>query len=113
MSRAGSSGLRNWFLQRLSAVYLLGFLVAFAVIWSGESISYQSWRAWVAHPLANAALILFIASLLLHAWIGIRDVILDYVKPVVVRYVLLILIALCLLGLALWTLKILLLVSLT
>lgn len=104
--------MRNWFLQRLSAVYIVLFMVASILVWSGESLTYSSWKTWVAHPLANSALILFIASLLIHAWVGIRDVILDYVKPVVVRYFLLVIIALGLLALGLWTLKILLLVSL-
>lgn len=111
MSRAGTSGLRNWFIQRLSAVYILAFAIIFVIAWAGDSLTYQSWKEWVAQPLANAGLLLFIASLLVHAWVGVRDVIIDYIKSVVVRYVLLVLIALTLLGLALWTLKILLLVS--
>lgn len=111
MSRAGTSGSRYWFLQRLSAVYMVLFLLGFSLVWCGEAITYTAWETWAAHPAVNVALILFVASLLLHAWIGIRDVILDYVKPVVVRYVLLVLIALTLLSLALWALKTLLLHS--
>lgn len=112
MSRAGSSGLRNWFLQRLSALYIVLFLAAFTLVWCGERIEYDAWRAWVAQPLVNIALILFIAALLIHAWVGIRDVIIDYLKPAAARYVALTLIGVCLLGLALWALRILLLVSL-
>ena len=112
MSRFAASSLRNWLLQRLSAVYIALFLIVFVVVWGGETITFESWRAWVADPLANVALILFIISLLLHAWIGVRDVILDYVHSVATRYVILILMALGLIGLALWTLRILLLVGL-
>ena len=111
MSRAGTTGLRNWFLQRLSAVYIVLFLLAFALIWCGESIQYENRRAWAARPLVNISLILFIAALLIHAWIGLRDVIIDYLKPAALRYAVLVLFALCLVGLALWGLKILLLVS--
>lgn len=111
MSRAGSTGLRNWFLQRLSALYIVLFLAGFSLVWCGEPIEYQAWRAWVAQPLVNVALLLFIAALLIHAWVGVRDVILDYIKPLVLRQGLLVIIALCLLGLGLWSLRILLLVS--
>jgi succinate dehydrogenase membrane anchor subunit len=76
-----------------------------------KPLSFESWQAWVAHPLANIALLLFIFSLLVHAWIGGRDVAMDYIKPVAIRYVLLIGFALSLLGLALWSLRIVLLVN--
>lgn len=108
MSRGASPGLRNWFLQRLSAVYIVLFLAVFVVVWGGEAASYSVWRQWVSHPLANVALMLFIGSLLIHAWIGIRDVILDYIHPVGVRYVLLVLIGIAMWGQALWALKVLL-----
>lgn len=112
MSRAGTSGLRNWFLQRLSAVYIVVFILGTIIVWWGEPLSYVTWKAWVAHPLSNAGLLLFIGALLLHAWIGIRDVIIDYINPVGLRYTLLVLIAMTLLTLGVWAAKILLLVSL-
>lgn len=98
-------------MQRLSALYMVLFLLGFSLTWCGETIEYAAWKTWAIHPVVNVALILFVISLLLHAWIGIRDVIIDYVKADVVRYVLLIAIALILLGLTLWALKILLLLS--
>ena len=111
MSWRAASGLRNWLLQRLSALYILLFVIAFVYAWGGETISYEAWHVWVADPFANVALILFVFSLLLHAWIGMRDVILDYVHSIAARYVVLIVIAVGFIGLALWTLRILLLVG--
>ena len=113
MSWRAASGLRNWLLQRLSAVYIVLFIVVFVVVWGGQPFTYSTWHAWVADPFANVALILFVLSLLIHAWIGVRDVILDYVHSVAARYVVLIVIALGLIGLALWTLRIVLLVGLS
>jgi succinate dehydrogenase / fumarate reductase membrane anchor subunit len=106
-----SAGLRTWLLQRLSAVYITIFLIVFAVAWGGEPITYEVWRAWVAHPVTNIALILFIFALLLHAWVGVRDVIMDYVNSVSLRYVLLVSFALSMIGMALWTLRTILLVT--
>ena len=111
MSWRATAGLRTWLLQRLSALYIVVFLAMLVFVWNGASITYEAWRSWVAHPLANVGLVLFFAALLLHAWIGVRDVILDYVKSVAARYVLLIVIGLGLAGLGLWVLRVLLLVQ--
>lgn len=111
MSWRASSGLRSWLIQRLTAVYIVFFLVVFTVLWGGQSISFESWRAWVAHPAVNIAFLLFVFSLLMHGWIGGRDVVMDYVKSVGLRYVLLIGFGISLLIMGLWTLRILLLVG--
>jgi len=107
MSWQASSGLRSWLAQRLTALYIVVFLIVFAFVWGGQAITYESWRAWVAHPAANIALLLFVFSLLLHAWVGGRDVVIDYVKSASTRYVLLIVFALGLSIMGLWTLRIL------
>lgn len=111
LSWRASSGLRSWLLQRLTAVYILLFLLAFVVLWGGQTITFDAWTAWVAHPAVNVALLLFVFSLLTHAWIGGRDVVMDYVQSIAARYVLLIGFGLGLLVLGLWALRIVLLVS--
>ncbi|MCK4585959.1 MAG: succinate dehydrogenase, hydrophobic membrane anchor protein [Gammaproteobacteria bacterium] len=115
MSWRPSAGLRTWLLQRLSATYIALFLGIFAIkliaARGGEPLTYEVWRAWVSHPVSNIALILFIFALLLHAWVGVRDVIMDYVNSVPLRYVLLIGFGLSFIGMALWTLRTLLLVT--
>ncbi len=111
MSWRASSGLRSWLLQRLTAVYIVFFLLVFTVLRGGQPITFEAWRAWAAHPAANIALLLFVFALLTHGWIGGRDVILDYVKSIGMRYVLLIGFGLGLLIMGLWTLRILLLVG--
>jgi succinate dehydrogenase / fumarate reductase membrane anchor subunit len=113
MSWRASSGLRSWLTQRLTAIYIVVFLAMFAFVWGGETITFDVWRAWVAHPAANIALLLFVFALLMHAWIGGRDVIIDYIQSVALRYVLLSVFALGLIILGLWTLRILLLVEMT
>jgi succinate dehydrogenase / fumarate reductase membrane anchor subunit len=111
MSWRASSGLRSWLGQRLTAAYILVFLVVFVIVWGGETITFESLRAWVAHPATNIALLLFVFAVLLHAWIGGRDVVIDYIKSVAARYVLLIVFALGLVVMGMWTLRLLLLVE--
>jgi len=75
------SGLRAWAVQRVSAVLLLGFVLWFAArLLLAPPDSYDQWRALVAHPTAEIALTIFFAALLAHAWVGVRDIVLDYVR---------------------------------
>ena len=106
MSWVSASGLRSWMIQRLSAVYLALFLpAALIAIWLHTPRSYHEWHDWIAHPLVNVAMGLFFFSLLLHAWVGIRDVILDYVKPFSLRLAVLVVIGFTWLAMALWVLR--------
>jgi succinate dehydrogenase / fumarate reductase membrane anchor subunit len=106
MSQVGASGLRSWIIQRLSAVYLALFLLYALVVFSrNPPVSYQQWHDWFAQPVMNIASGLFFIALLLHTWVGIRDVILDYVKPFSMRLAVLVVIGFAWLALALWVLR--------
>lgn len=103
MSAQGLQGLRPWIIQRISAVYIAIFSIYFPVVLFIKSpFTAQSWHDWVAHPLNNIALGLLLVALLWHAWIGIRDVILDYVFNLVVRIIALTLVATVVMGTGYW-----------
>ena len=86
-----AQGLRTWLLQRLSAVYMLIYIiVAFGWVCSHKPIDYQSWQALFANPLVNILSQLFIYLSLAHAWIGVRDIFIDYVHHTPTRFVLLV-----------------------
>ncbi len=106
MSRR-ASGLKAWFLQRVSALYLILFTLYFLqhMIFCPPA-DYPAWQAWVSGPLVEFALLLFFASLLLHAWVGIRDVLIDYVHPTAARVTILSVIGFVLVGCGLWVLRI-------
>ena len=73
------SGQRAFVVQRLSALVLLAYLAAAALrLVAGPAPPLAQWQAWSAQPLAAAMLLVLVAALFLHAWVGIRDVILDY-----------------------------------
>jgi len=108
VSWRGANGLRPWLMQRLSAVYIAGFLIFILFnLAAVPVVSFGAWRDWVASPLVNAALALFIVALLVHAWVGTRDVIMDYVKPVAARFLMLVLFGLIFLICLFWSLRVL------
>lgn len=84
------SGQVPWLLQRLTALFLSAALLAiFIALLVGALPDYSSWRAFVTS--SHGATIVFVSYLAVctHAWIGVRDVLLDYVKPLPLRLLLL------------------------
>ncbi|MFO1363567.1 MAG: succinate dehydrogenase, hydrophobic membrane anchor protein [Burkholderiales bacterium] len=84
--RAVTSGTRAWLLQRLTAVYMLLFLVVVLARFAADApSSYEAWRSWIGAGGMRLAVLLFTAALLLHAWVGLRDVAMDYLHPPALR----------------------------
>lgn len=95
-------GLRDWLVQRLTAVVMLVFTVVAAARISAAGPGYEGWAGVFAPDWMRAALFLFLLSVLYHAWIGVRDIYMDYVKPVSVRLTLHTLTVLALVAYAGW-----------
>ena len=105
-------GLRDWLLQRFTAVYLGCYTVYLIVHFLLQpSQSYEQWHAWISQPLMAIFSAGFILAILLHGWIGMRDVVLDYIHPVGLRLIVLSLIGLLLAGCGFWALRTLLLAT--
>lgn len=101
------SGLHAWLVQRLSAIYLGIFtLVAAVYLWFHPIRDYQAWRDLWSAPLVSIAAALLFIALLVHVWVGIRDVLLDYIKPPVLRFAMLAALWGWCLALGLWLLRI-------
>jgi succinate dehydrogenase / fumarate reductase membrane anchor subunit len=99
------TGLRAWLVQRVTAIYLLGFILYFIAHFLFEGpTDYDAWRSYVAQAWVKLLVLAAFVALLLHAWVGLRDVMLDYVKPTAARVVALPLVAGALIAVALWVL---------
>jgi succinate dehydrogenase / fumarate reductase membrane anchor subunit len=80
--KAYFSGAQAWLLQRVTALYLFAFVLFFtARSLIAPPASYDAWRAWMQSTGPRVATLLFFLALALHAWIGLRDIVIDYVKP--------------------------------
>jgi succinate dehydrogenase / fumarate reductase membrane anchor subunit len=92
-------GLKDWILQRVTAVIMVVFTVVLlgAFLFAGDA-SYEGWSGLFANQFMKLLTFLSLISLFYHAWVGIRDIWMDYVKPVGVRLTLQVLTALWLLG---------------
>lgn len=102
------TGLRAWLVQRVTALYMLFFVIFLAAHFLIDPPqSYLAWRSWMLSPSVSSAFVVFSAALLAHVWVGIRDVILDYVQPIGVRVLGLALLGFGLCGLGAWVIRIL------
>ena len=84
--KAIPGALSAWLVQRLSALYMLLFTFYALGAWLlARPTGYDAWRAWALAPPMRLPGLLFSAALFAHAWVGLRDVLLDYVHPVPLR----------------------------
>jgi len=79
-------GLADWLAQRLTAVVMILYtlLVLGIVLWHG-GLDHASWRALFQSQVFRVASFLFMVSLAYHAWVGMRNISMDYVKPIAIR----------------------------
>jgi succinate dehydrogenase / fumarate reductase membrane anchor subunit len=79
-------GLGDWLLQRLTAVAMALFtIVIFAFLMVDAPHSYPEWKAMFAGTSMRLATMIFISALLYHAWVGMRDILMDYLHATSVR----------------------------
>jgi len=82
-------GLRDWLLQRLTAVVMAVYTVGLAIclMWH-KPATHGDWKAIFAGGFVRLATLFFFLALLYHAWVGMRDIVMDYVKSAGLRLVL-------------------------
>jgi len=108
MRKAPVSGLRPWIIQRFTAIYLFFFFLFLLVYFIFfPPASYEAWKDAMSGTVVIVATSVFFLALFAHAWIGLRDVIMDYVKPLPLRMTALALLAFGLIGMAAWVMHIL------
>lgn len=108
MSRQ-ASGLKAWVIQRVTGAYLALFILYLAVHFLFNApADFAAWQGWVTAPSVTIAGMLFFLSVLMHSWIGVRDIVIDYIHCSALRVALLVVVALVLLASGIWVVKILL-----
>lgn len=80
-------GLRDWLSQRVTAVLMALFtlIVLAQVIFSRGPMGYDRWAGIFAAQWMKVLTFTVVAALLWHAWVGMRDVLMDYIKPIWLR----------------------------
>ena len=102
-------GVRDWLAQRVTAALMAIFtiVVLARLILTSGPVGYDKWAGLFAGQGMKMLTFATIVALLYHVWVGMRDVLMDYVKPVGIRLVLQILVIVWLVGCAGWAIQVL------
>ena len=102
-------GIRDWMVQRVTGVLMALFTIVLLakLIFSTGSVGYDLWAGIFAPQWMKFLTFAVIVSLAWHVWVGVRDIWMDYVKPVGLRLVLNVFTLVWLVGCAGWGIQIL------
>jgi succinate dehydrogenase / fumarate reductase, membrane anchor subunit len=82
-------GLRDWMAQRITAVLMAVFTVVLLVqVLLPGPMGYNRWAGIFSNQAMKLLTLVVVIALAYHVWVGIRDVLMDYVRPLVARLVL-------------------------
>lgn len=83
-------GIRDWIAQRVTAALMALFTLVLLVqvLFSKGPVSYEKWAGIFSAQWMKFLTFVVIIALLYHAWIGMRDIWMDYIKPFGLRLVL-------------------------
>lgn len=101
-------GWKDWLAQRITGamilIWVLAMLVRFLV---ASDLSFAGWHAFMGGAVMKTLTIFTVLAAAYHAWIGVRDIWMDYVQSVGMRLLLQVLTIIWLVGCAGWLLQVL------
>ncbi len=101
-------GLRDWLAQRVTAAVMAVYTLFVAIFLLRQvSFGYDIWIELFSGNAMRTFSMLFLLSLFYHAWIGVRDIVMDYVKPAGIRLLVHVLVILALILYVIWSVQIL------
>ena len=83
-------GMRDWLSQRVTAILMVLFTIALIaqVLLKHGPLGYDLWAGIFAAQWMKFLTFVVILALAYHAWVGMRNIWMDYIKPVGLRLVL-------------------------
>lgn len=101
-------GLRDWLVQRVTAALMSIFtLVLLVQVLRPGELDYARWAAIFSDHWMKPLTFVVILAMTWHAWVGMRDIWMDYIKPASLRLALQVASIVWLLGCAGWAVQVL------
>jgi len=102
-------GFRDWLSQRVTAALMALFtlVLLLQVLLSSGPMGYDKWSGIFAQQWMKVLTFVVVVSLAYHAWVGMRDVWMDYIKPVGLRLLAQVFTIVWLVGCAGWAVQVL------
>ncbi|MFD2180108.1 succinate dehydrogenase, hydrophobic membrane anchor protein [Veronia pacifica] len=86
VSSVGRNGIHDFILIRATAIIMTlytFFMVGYFAV--GQDLSYELWLDFFSKTSTKVFTVLALFSVLIHAWIGMWQVLTDYIKPTMLR----------------------------
>jgi succinate dehydrogenase / fumarate reductase membrane anchor subunit len=100
-------GLFDWLSQRVTALLMALFTVAVVVqVLMPGALDYYKWSGIFSHQWMKVLTFVTVVALLYHVWVGMRDIWMDYIKPMMLRLALDIFTVAWLVGCAGWAIQV-------
>ena len=100
-------GMRDWLAQRVTAVLMVLYTAILLISFlTGQNFTYEGWAGLFAQQWFKLITAVTLIGLFYHAWVGMRDVWMDYVRALGLRLVLQIVTMAWLIGCAVWSIQI-------
>ncbi len=97
------TGTGVWLLQRATALMLaLALPVLLGYVWAAWPLDFSGWKTLWVPVWCRVLMLMTTVSLALHAWVGMRDIFMDYVHPIGVRLALMLMVITLLSGSVVW-----------
>ena len=101
-------GTRDWLAQRITALIIAVYsVVALVVVFLGKPLTHSVLKDVFAQGWMRVATLVAAVAVAWHAWVGVRDILMDYIKPDGLRLTLQVVTILLLAGYLGWTVQIL------
>ncbi len=101
-------GLSDWLMQRVTAVVMAVYIL-FMAVWLllHPNVDYDAWTGLFASDVVRSFSLLFLLAIYCHAWVGMRDIVMDYIKLAHLRLAIHVLVILTLIMYLIWSVQIL------
>jgi len=100
---AKGAGLRDWKIQRITAILMVIYTFFFVGYWWMQpTLSYDTWKLFFSMPFMRITTPLIVAAIAWHAWIGMWTVSTDYIPGFKWRLLFNTVVVVTLLGFFLW-----------
>ena len=96
-------GLKDWLVQRITAILMAVYLIMLSgIVFVNAPQDYAAWKSLFSAQWMRIATLVFFIGLFWHAWVGVRNVTMDYLHPTAIRLAVQILVIVSLLFYLVW-----------
>lgn len=100
-------GLLDWLIQRVTAIAMaIYILLVIVLLLSFSPHEYTDWKVIFSNQWVRISSFLFFISLCWHAWIGVRNILMDYIHQTSTRLIIQVLVIFSLFYYVVWAIEI-------